>query len=221
MVQSSKDRFKDEKGDQKFDATKFSSFVSMCDVLVKEVAKSWEMDLDDLSTLIGSYMRQGWEACRDKILQNENEELRNFLLTNPNKAKLGKAAGLLQSWRKLVKSAVVEGLTPLFPMEKQTAWQSLERSASDCFTFTMGLMMVAQELPNIRNKFQRRNAAKKYEASLKDTKFLGENLTTKLHEMAEGRDIQLEDAAAQAPPAIPDADEENDMGGATPPNPES
>ena len=117
------------------------------------------------------------------------------LLENPKKKQMAKGAVLLGSWRKLLKSCNVDGMSHLFPVDAMQKWSRIEKDAIECFDFSEVLVMVVSELPEIRNKPKRVGAAKSYAAQQKGRSY-GSDVDTRLSQLCSG--WAAEDAAAKA-----------------------
>ena len=168
-----------------------------CEAVVHQVCDGWAVDLKDLCSLISSYVPQGWQMAKDKILQKDNAQVLQALVDNPHKTKMGKGAALVHAWTKMLRQLNVDGTSPIFSAESLHTWQQVEADALECFEFTEGCMTITRELPLIRNKPQRVAAAKKYKAGKKYD--LGADLKARL-ELLQSPSFETEKVTEGAEP---------------------
>ena len=76
------DLFTATDGKPQFDASKFPDFLKECKELVREVSTYWAADMDDLCNLVKSYIRDGWDIHRDRILEEDCASVLQAVLQN-------------------------------------------------------------------------------------------------------------------------------------------
>ena len=155
-------------------------------------------DLDGVCRLTSTYDVAGWALLRDKILEKEQEALLQRLLTTPNKQKLPKAAGLITTWRRLLKGVNADGAWTKIPLDVLERARTVAQSASYTAEFTNVLDQIV-ELSNMRVKVHRIKAAEAFKAKMKDKDdVFGSGLQQRLAQLLAGESFLTEEEGGDA-----------------------
>ena len=167
-----------------------------CDLgkeMVDKVCDRWIADLDGVCRLTANYDVPGWPLCREKILEDEQTDVRERLVNNPNLLKLPKGAALISSWRRCLKSINSDGAWAKIPADLLQKAQTTSQSASLTAEFAHMLKQVL-EISNMNIKVRRIKAAEAFKSKVKaQSTILGVGLETRLAKLAAGESFKKKD----------------------------
>ena len=158
--------------------------------LVDEVIKGWLADMDDLCTLVRSYIEPHWVTALPEILLDKHKLLLDRMLAEAGLGgkieKAFKGAALLGRWRKWFRELQTSRSGTCVSLEQSSVWSDAIRDASDYAQMVLILKQVCQVLPNIRNRNRRMAAANCFVETYKDFD-LGASIDARVQDLVSGR----------------------------------
>lgn len=115
--------------------------------LVGQWIDRWVADMDDLVQVINKWIPHGYEHVRDKILDQDSNDVLMKLISNPDYRKLGPVGLLLDSMKTSAKAINSDGAGFAFTAALMKQANTAVAGASDCVLFTYACFHLAVHIP--------------------------------------------------------------------------
>ena len=149
------------------------------EALLTETVTMWIQDLDDLVTLVSTYIVQLAPGQKDAILQEPQAATLEMLLDEARLVKTCKGAALLATWKSTMRKLNQDGHGACVSAIKWKSWQCVQDDLTASADLSRWCTQLTRTIPMITNRPKRIVAAKDFETSVKGA-VLGSDLEKQL-----------------------------------------
>jgi hypothetical protein len=152
-----------------------------------EMTAQWIRDLEELNTLVCSWIPAGWQAVKADLLEVAHSNVLEALLMNPNYKTLSDGSALLELMRNLIKKLSADGAGSVAPPNLLKDVGATCVSATETVVVTFALYHLLKVIPSETNVNKRKADAKTILDQTKVTKVdIGQSITARAQLLLSG-----------------------------------